>query len=147
MKKALLVSLVILVMFSLWGCGKAKKEIEAQLKDRVDEYHSILLHITDTQKAANDEYAESLTEYLTPTDRHDAKMKAEYLQSEWLKRNLRAQDSQKQNYITVDSVTLGTTASSAVVNVTLSRADGPAKRAEKWVRIDNKWYRTLEFAY
>jgi hypothetical protein len=147
MKKVLLSILVVVMMFSLLGCGKAKKEIEAQLKARVDEYHSVLLNINDPPKAAGDEYAAMLAGYLDPTDSHDAKMKAEYLQSEWLKRNLRAKEAQRQNYITIDSITLGSTASSAVVNVIVSRADGPARRAEKWVRIDNKWYRTLEFAY
>lgn len=147
MRKVIVVGVILGLGLLLWGCGISRAENEANLTARVEAYHSILLSINDPQKAADDEYAAGLLEYLSPTDRHDAKLKAEYLQSEWLKRNLRAIGVQKQNYITVEALALGTTGKSAVVNVTVSRAEGPVKRAEKWVKVDGKWYRTLEFTY
>lgn len=147
MKKALIATLSILIVVFVIGCSVTKEENEAQLKKRVDEYHGLLLNMSDSQKAANNEYAVAVLAYLSPTDKNDAALKASYLQGEWLKRNMRAQGAHQSNYINVETITMGPNGKSAIVNVVVSRTDGPVKRAEKWVRIDDKWYRTAEFSY
>jgi len=146
MKKAVVTSLVIALVFTC-GCGVTKTENEAKLRHRVEEYHGFLINITDPEKAANDEYAINLLDYLAPTDPHAANLNARNIQNEWLKRNWKAQNSQKRLIINMETISFGLNGKSAVVSVTVASGDRPIKQAEKWVRIDNKWYRTLEFAY
>jgi hypothetical protein len=147
MRRVVWVSLAITIAVFLLGCGLSAAENEERLANRVNEYHSFLLNITDPQKAAENEYAQWLIAYLDPMDRYEAKYQAAFLQNEWLQRNLRAQRYRQQNFIDIESITIGEDGQSALVQVAVSRRNGPAKRVEKWTRIDNKWYRTVEHAF
>ncbi|MDR3588569.1 MAG: hypothetical protein P4N41_02800 [Negativicutes bacterium] len=147
MKRVVLVSLAVIIAVFVWGCGLSAAENQERLTNRVNEYHTFLLNINDPRKAAENEYATYLVEYLDPMDRHEARYQAVYLQNEWLLRNLRAQKYRQQNYIDIESIAVEEDGRSALVQVAVSRRNGPAKRMEKWTRIDSQWYRTVEHSF
>lgn len=147
MRAVILVSLAIAVALFLVGCGMAATENGASLTDRVTEYHNFLLNINDRQKAAENQYVQPLSAYLDPAHRREASFQATLLQNEWLRRNLRAQRYHLQNYINIESINMEADGRSAAVTVESFRRTGPTKQVEKWVRIDNVWYRTVEYSY
>jgi predicted type IV restriction endonuclease len=147
MRRVVAAGLTIIIAVFLWGCGLSAAENQERLMSRVNEYHSFLLNINDPQKAAENEYALRLVDYLDPLDRYEARYQAVFLQHEWLQRNLRAQKYRQQNYIEVESIAIEEDGRSALVKVTVSRRNGPANRMEKWTRIDNTWYRMVEHSF
>lgn len=147
MKRVALAYLIVFVALFLWGCRTSDPAKEVQLKARVDEYHNMLLSINDGQKAAENVYVTSLVKYLDPADRQDATYKAVYMQNAWLERNLGAKKRQQQNDITIQGISIGSDGRSALVEVTVLRRGAVFKRAEKWIWVNDNWYRTLEFTY
>lgn len=147
MRKAavILISLILVAAF-LWGCAKSGADSQTQLRDRVEEYHSVLLHITEREKVDNNTYANRLLEYLDPL-RQEATYRAIFLQNQWLRQNLEAKSRGQSIEIVIDKISIAADGENALVDVTVIQGPDRSALTEKWIKVDKKWRRTVEYPY
>lgn len=143
---AVFISLAVICQLFLWGCGRSDADNQNQLNSRIVEYHNVLLNITEKEKIDNNTYIARLLEYLDPL-KQEATYRAIFLQNQWFRQNLDARERNQQIEIVVDKVLISDDGENALVNVTVIHGSERNMLTEKWVKVDKKWRRTVEYPY
>ncbi|MDR3562248.1 MAG: hypothetical protein P4N59_12550 [Negativicutes bacterium] len=146
-KKAIIsLSLVVILGLFLGGCGANRLDNEGQLNRRIGEYHAVLLRITEQEKMDDNTYVKHLLEYLDPIEQ-EAPYRAIFLQNQWFRQNRDAQSHNQKIAIAVDKVVVSDDGENALVNVAVTQGPNRVTLIEKWVKVSNKWRRTVEYPY